>query len=80
MGTPVVWKPSEYALLSNYTYYKILMENNIPPEIVSFTPMNPDKFMDIESKQHNLAGIAFTGSSQVFNNIYDNIHKNRHNL
>lgn len=73
MGTPVVWKPSEYALLSNYTYYNILMENNIPPEIVSFAPMNPERFMDVVSKQHNLAGIAFTGSSQVFNNIYDKI-------
>lgn len=76
MGTPVAWKPSEYALLSNYTFYKILLENNIPPEIVSFTPMKPDNFMDVISNQRNLAGIAFTGSSKVFNGIYKKIGMN----
>lgn len=76
MGTPVVWKPSEYSLLSNYLYYNILLENNIPPEIVSFTPMHPEVFMGVVSEQRNLAGVAFTGSSQVFSQIYDMIGQN----
>lgn len=76
MGTPVVWKPSEYSLLSNYLYYNILLEHNIPPEIVSFTPINPEVFMGIVSEQRNLAGVAFTGSSQVFSQIYDKIGQN----
>jgi 1-pyrroline-5-carboxylate dehydrogenase len=78
MGTPVIWKPSDYSLLSNYTYYKLLLENNIPPELISFIPMNPEKFMDVVTESQNLAGILFTGSSKVFDTIYKRIGNNIH--
>jgi 1-pyrroline-5-carboxylate dehydrogenase len=70
MGTPVIWKPSEYAMLSNYTYFKLLLECNIPPELISFTPMHPEDFMDTVGEHPTMAGVAFTGSSEVFDDIY----------
>lgn len=73
MGSPVIWKPSEYSLLSNYTYMKILLDNNIPPELISFIPSEPNYFLDYISNQKEMAGIIFTGSSQVFDNIYSKI-------
>ena len=76
MGNSVIWKPSNNALLSNYTYYKILLENDIPPEIISFIPMNPKLFWDNISKQQDLAGVAFTGSTNVFSNMYKDIGNN----
>lgn len=71
MGTPVIWKPSEYAMLSNYTYFKLLLECNIPPELISFTPMEPDEFMLEVGEHPDMAAVAFTGSSKVFDEIYD---------
>lgn len=76
MGSPVIWKPSEYSLLSNYTYMKILLDNNIPPELISFIPCEPNYFLDYVSKQRDLAGIMFTGSSSVFDTIYGKIGEN----
>lgn len=69
MGNPVIWKPSDSAILSNYTYFKLLLECNIPPELISFTPMKPHDFMDTVVGHPDMAGIAFTGSSHVFDNI-----------
>lgn len=78
MGNPVLWKPSQYSLLSNKLYYDIMLENNIPPELIWFVVMDGQNFMDVISKRLELAGIAFTGSSQVFNSIYKNIGDNIH--
>lgn len=79
MGNPVLWKPSQYSLLSNKLYYDIMLKNNIPPELIWFVVMDGQNFMDVVSKRHELSGIAFTGSSQVFNSIYrkvgDNVHR-----
>ena len=69
MGSPVIWKPSESALLSNYTFYKILLENNVPPELVSFVVTKPEYFLDYITSQPNMAGIVFTGSCSVFDKI-----------
>lgn len=76
MGNSVLWKPSNNALLSNYTYYKLLLENNIPPGLISFIPMNPNLFWNNVSKQKDLAAVAFTGSTSVFSNIFKNIGEN----
>jgi 1-pyrroline-5-carboxylate dehydrogenase len=76
MGNPVIWKPSDKSLLSNKVFYDILLENNIPPELISFVVMDGEKFMDVISYMPELSGIAFTGSSNVFNGIYRNIGEN----
>lgn len=76
MGNQVIWKPSDNSLLSNYKYYTILLENNIPPELISFVPMNPQVFFEHISEYPNLGAVAFTGSSDVFTTIYKKIGEN----
>lgn len=69
MGNPVVWKPSLDSLLSNKLYFDIMLENNIPPELISFVVMDGKDFIQVVSEKRDLTGIAFTGSSTVFNSI-----------
>lgn len=76
MGTPVIWKPSESAMLPSYTYFKILLECNIPPELISFVPMEPETFMNVVGKHSRMSAISFTGSSEVFDNIMNVVGNN----
>jgi NAD-dependent aldehyde dehydrogenases len=58
----VLWKPSDTALLSNYTIYKIMIEAGVPPGVVNFVPADGPVFGDTITASPYLAGINFTGS------------------
>jgi 1-pyrroline-5-carboxylate dehydrogenase len=78
MGNSVIWKPSEAALLSSYVSFKILREAGVPPGVINFVPC------DIELSQHfvshpDLAAIAFTGSTETFTRIWENVGRNVRN-
>lgn len=69
MGNVVIWKPSPNALLSNFNMYEIFEEAGLPPGVINFLPCEPE-VMEQEIIQHpSLAGVAFTGSTRVFNRI-----------
>lgn len=76
MGNTVVWKPSGTAIYSNYFVMRLLMEAGIPAGVINFLP---SRGTDIEkhviSSEH-LAGVHFTGSTEVFNNIWKNVGMN----
>ena len=76
LGNYVIWKPSDNAILSNYVFYNALLEAGMPPEAVSFVPSNPELFLDKITKSSDLGGIAFTGSSMVFDNVWKNVGNN----
>lgn len=76
MNNHVIWKPSDNAILSNYIFYKSMLEIGMPPEAVSFVPSEPSIFMEKIGQSKNLGGLAFTGSSSVFENIYKFIGNN----
>jgi len=76
LGNCVYWKPSPNAILSNYLIYKILEECGLPEGILNFVPYNGPEFLNLVTKRKDLGGILFTGSSQVFDNIYQEIGKN----
>ena len=75
-GNSVLWKPSDSAILSNYLFYQIMLEAGLPEGILNFCPMDPQKFLDFTTTSKDLGGILFTGSSEVFDNIYQNVSKN----
>ena len=75
-GNSVFWKPSDSSILSNYLFYEIMLEANMPEYILNFTPMEPKEFSNIVTNHQDLAAILFTGSSDVFDNIYLNVSKN----
>jgi 1-pyrroline-5-carboxylate dehydrogenase len=78
MGNGVVWKPSDYSILSNYVFYQCMLEAGLPPEAVSFVPSEPNAFFNTVVDKKDFGAIAFTGSSQVFQEMYqvigDSIH------
>jgi 1-pyrroline-5-carboxylate dehydrogenase len=76
MGNTVIWKPSEYSILSNYIFYELMIEAGMPSEVLQFIPSDPNVFMDEITKSEDLGGIAFTGSSQVFDNILKKVYSN----
>ena len=48
----------------------------MPPEAIAFTPSCPERFSNIILSNENLGGLLFTGSSDVFSNLYKEIGKN----
>ena len=73
LGNTVFWKPSDNSILSNYLIYQILEECGLPHGILNFIPYDGSEFLDIVSQRPDLGGLLFTGSSQVFDNIYQKI-------
>ena len=72
-GNSVIWKPSDSSILSNYLFYQILEEAGMPHEAIAFTPSCPKRFSNIILSDENLGGLLFTGSSDVFSNLYREI-------
>jgi len=75
-GNTVLWKPSSTAILSNYLIYKILEESGLPPGVINFIPSSGKDISNIAVKNKDLGGINFTGSTQVFQNIWSTIGNN----
>ena len=76
MNNYVLWKPSDNSILSNYIFFEALLESGMPPQCISFIPSNPEIFFSEVSKSSELGGLCFTGSSSVFESIYETIGKN----
>ncbi|KAL7063391.1 hypothetical protein AAHC03_01865 [Spirometra sp. Aus1] len=66
MGNAVIWKPSPSAVYSNYVVFKILLEAGLPPGVINFVPADGPKFGSVITREPTLAGINYTGSTQVF--------------
>jgi 1-pyrroline-5-carboxylate dehydrogenase len=75
-GNSVFWKPSDSSILSNYLFYEILLEANLPDNILNFVPMDPRHFSNTVLNNKDLGAILFTGSSSVFDNIYKKVGNN----
>ena len=78
------WKPSNKSLLSNKLILDILLEANMPPEMLNFCVMEPNDFVE-ETKNSTVGAVLFTGSSHVFENIKhkmttNNDFNNNHNI
>lgn len=56
MGNTVMWKPSDYSILSNYLMYEIMVEAGMPKKILNFVPGCPETFMDIITNSKDLGG------------------------
>ena len=76
MGNTVVWKPSPAAILSNRLLMKIFAEAGLPDGVINFLPCHHDVMEEAVIKHRNLAGIAFTGSTQVFSHIWQTVGSN----
>lgn len=76
MGNTVVWKPSPNAILSSYQMFKIFEEAGLPPGVINFVPSEPDVMSRNVIENPMLGGVAFTGSTKVFNTIHQTVARN----
>ena len=73
MGNTVIWKPASSAMLSAYYIMKLLEEAGVPPGVINFVPGDPALISDRLLAHRDLAGVHFTGSTAVFNNMWKTI-------
>lgn len=75
-GNTSVWKPASTAVYSNYMMMKIFMECGLPPGVVNFIPGKGSEIGKRVIDHPDLAGIHFTGSSEVFTNMWKEVGQN----
>ncbi|HVK87620.1 MAG TPA: L-glutamate gamma-semialdehyde dehydrogenase [Kofleriaceae bacterium] len=81
MGNTVVWKPAETQVLAAWAIYQLLEEAGLPPGVINFIPGLPHGSTNLLLDHPALAGIHFTGSTDVFRMMWrrvaDNIDRYR---
>lgn len=78
MGNVVVWKPSNTQIYSAYVLMKIFKEAGVPDGVINLIyPSGPDA-ADVIFQHPDFAGIHFTGSTGVFQEIWKSIGNNIH--
>ena len=76
MGNTVVWKPASSAMLSAYYIMRLLEEAGLPPGVINFVPGDAAEVSDVLLSHRELAGVHFTGSTAVFNHMWETIGRN----
>lgn len=76
MGNVVLWKPSSSAILSNYIVHEILTEAGLPPGVIQFIPGPASAVADTLLNHPAMAGVHFTGSTEVFKKIWKQVGNN----
>ncbi len=69
MGNTVVWKPSATARYSAHFIMRLLIDAGLPGGVINLVYANPAQASDIALASPDLAGVHFTGSTGVFNDI-----------
>jgi 1-pyrroline-5-carboxylate dehydrogenase len=73
MGNTVVWKPAASSILSSYYIMRILEAAGLPPGVINLVPGDPAAVSDVLLDSPDLAGIHFTGSTQVFQGMWKRV-------
>jgi len=76
MGNTVVWKPSNTQIYSAYFLMKLFQEAGLPDGVINLVYVSGPVAGDVIFKHRDFAGIHFTGSTGVFNNIWKTIGEN----
>ena len=73
MGNTVVWKPASSAIPSAFCIMKLLEAAGLPPGVINFVPGTASAVSDVVLNHRDLAGVHFTGSTEVFNSMWRTI-------
>ena len=76
MGNTVLWKPASSAVHSAYYLSKLFEEAGVPPGVINMIPGSGGQVGDPVLAQPGLAGVHFTGSTPVFQNMWTTIGAN----
>jgi 1-pyrroline-5-carboxylate dehydrogenase len=78
MGNVVVWKPSNTQVYSANVLMEIFQKAGVPDGVINLIyPSGPDA-ADVIFNHRDFAGIHFTGSTEVFQSIWQTIGNNIH--
>ncbi|MCX6548470.1 MAG: L-glutamate gamma-semialdehyde dehydrogenase, partial [Acidobacteria bacterium] len=73
MGNTVVWKPASTAMLSAHYLMQLFEAAGMPPGVINLVPGDPSAISNVAMSHRDLAGVHFTGSTDVFNNMWKTI-------
>src|SRR5205085_382146 len=76
MGNTVVWKPASTAAYSAYFLMKLYEEAGMPPGVINLVYGSGADVGDPALASPHLAGIHFTGSTAVFNGMWQTVGSN----
>ena len=69
-GNTVIWKPAATALLSAHALMDMFERAGLPPGVINFVPGNSSMISNQLLADRRLAGVHFTGSTAVFNQLW----------
>ncbi|HEX9296014.1 MAG TPA: L-glutamate gamma-semialdehyde dehydrogenase [Polyangiaceae bacterium] len=69
MGNTVVWKPAQAAVYSAHFVMQLLTDAGLPPGVINMVHGSPSVIADVALSRPELAGIHFTGSTDVFRGL-----------
>ncbi|MFC2167367.1 L-glutamate gamma-semialdehyde dehydrogenase [Acidobacteriota bacterium] len=76
MGNVSLWKPASSAVYSAYFLAMLLKEAGVPDGVINFIP-GPGRYVgDPVLEKSDLAGVHFTGSTEVFQGMWKTIGSN----
>jgi 1-pyrroline-5-carboxylate dehydrogenase len=76
MGDVVIWKPASTAAYSAYWTMKLLEEAGLPPGVINLVYGSGAELGDAVLASEHLAGVHFTGSTDVFHSIWKTVGNN----
>lgn len=76
VGNVSLWKPASSAVFSAYYIMQILKEAGVPDGVINFIPGSGGQVGNPVMESPHLAGIHFTGSTEVFQNMWRTVGNN----
>ena len=76
MGNVVVWKPSDHQIFSAQVVMEIFEEAGLPDGVINMVMGDPEMITNTVLASKDFAGIHYTGSTFVFQNIWKKIGNN----
>jgi 1-pyrroline-5-carboxylate dehydrogenase len=76
MGNTVLWKPASTAMLSAYYTMRIFQEAGLPDGVINLVYGAGKDIGDVALASPDLAGVHFTGSTTVFQDMWKTIGSN----
>lgn len=73
LGNTVVWKPSDFAIASNWLLYNIFLEAGLPKDVIQFVPGEPEEITKVVLGHKQFSALHYTGSTAVFRKLYGQI-------
>jgi 1-pyrroline-5-carboxylate dehydrogenase len=76
MGNVAIWKPARTSLFSSYYLMRLLQAAGLPDGVINFLPGNSGQITDKLVASPHLAGIHFTGSTEIFQLLWKKVAEN----